>query len=264
MISASAAHAAPFNQQLRAPQADAQQLQEKLQRHFDAVEARRGHGETLIRDAAAFEQWTDLHWTIERRLDEGHALGDEENLARMGLIKQQDGSYVVHTKDFPQWKSLVAALVLLANPRGVESFAPALEARGFRPEDLDRMRDYVRTHDLEAAGFAEHKELVQTFAKRAATARKEDVLAFMYQAARLQHEHQRQWAVGLLDALDAQRRRALTSYLMEELDSVIAFGPPEPPQRLDENIARTLAQFVSGEYQRQIEQAEAELGREAR
>jgi hypothetical protein len=264
MVSASAAHGAPFNQQLRAPQADAQQLQEKLQRHFDIVDARRGQGEMLIRDPAAFQQWTDLQWTIERRLDEGRALGDEESLARVGVIKQRDGSYIVHTKDFPQWKSLVAALVLLANPSGVESFAPALEARGFRAEDLEKIRDYIRTHDLDAAGFAEHKELVQTFAKRAATARKEDVLAFMYQGARLQSEHERQWAVGLLDTLDAQRRRALTSYLMDELDSTISFGPPAPSQRLDENIAKTLAPLVSGEYQRQLDQAEAELGRDAR
>jgi hypothetical protein len=218
----------------------------------------------MLRDPAAFQQWVDLQFAIERRLDEGHSLGDEDSLARFGLIKQKDGSYVVETKDFPQWKSLVAAIVLLADPNGVESFAPALAARGFRPEDIDTLRHYIRTHNLDAAGFAEHKELVQSFAKRAASARKEDVLAFMYQGARLQREHQRQWAAGLLDALDAQRRRALTSYLMEELDSMISFGPPDPPQRLDENIAKTLAPLVSGEYQRQLDQAEAELGRDAR
>lgn len=255
-------HSAQFNAQMRAPAASAARLPEKIQQHFDTVKEKQG--ERFIRDGASFQQWVDLQWTMEHQLAEGAEISRGADLARFGLIQQSDGSYIVRTKDFPQWRSLVAAIVLLAHSSGVESFAPALEARGFRAQDIDTIREYVRTNSLDAAAFSEHKELVQTFAKRAPQAGQSDVMAFLYQGMRIRREQERQWAIGLLDALDAQRRRALTSYLMEELDSVLVFGPPEPPHQLDQRINETLRPLISGEYQRQLDQAEAKLREDAR
>ena len=40
-------------------------------------------------------------------------------------------------------------------------------------------------------------------------------MSFFYQQARVRSDAMREWAVGLLDALDAQRRRILVEYISE-------------------------------------------------
>jgi hypothetical protein len=253
---------APFNEQMRAPPASAPQLQEQLHRHFRTVEEKRAKGdEALLRDPVEHQRAVDLEFTIGRRLDEGQPLGDEAELAKFGLMKRPDGSYAVDTKKFPQWKSLDRQLLWFANEEALEGFLPALQARGFRPDDVDALREYVRTHDVQAMMFPEQKELVQTFAQRAATAGKEDVLAFVHQGNRLRREYERRWAVGLLDALSPQSRRALTSYLLEEWPEERVIGAPE--NTVDAHVAETLSLFHSGEYQRQLDKQEAELSRRA-
>jgi hypothetical protein len=260
LLTGAQAQGAPFNEQLKAPPASAPQLQERLQRRFKMAEEQRTKGEeALMRDPVAHQEAVDLEFAIHRRLDEGQPLGDEGELAQFGLVKKPDGSYHLHTKRFPQWKSLDRQLLWLANPEALEGFLPALQARGFRPEDVDALREYVRTHDLEAAMFAEQKELVQTFARRAATAGKEEVLAFVHQGNRLRREYERRWAVGLLDALSSQSRRALTSHLLEEWPEERVFGAPESV--VDARVAETLSLFRSGEYQRRLDKQEAELSR---
>ena len=239
---------------------NAPQLQEKLQRTFKVVEEKRARGEdALLRDPVAHQQVVDLEFAMRRRLDEGQALGDEKELAQFGLEKRADGSYHVQTKKFPQWKALDQQLLWFTNAEALEGFLPALQARGFRPEDVDALREYVRTHDLETAMFPEQKELVQTFARRAASAGKDEVLAFVHQGNRLRREHERRWAVGLLDALSPHSRRALTSYLLEEWPAEIVFGPPENVSAV--RVAETLSLFNSGEYQRHLDTQEAELSR---
>ena len=253
-------HGAPFNEQMRAPPANAAQLKEKLERCFKMVEEKRAKGEeALLRDPVAHQEVVDLEFAIGRRLDEGQALGDEAELAQFGLVKRPDGSYLVQTKKFPQWKSLDRRLLWFTNEEAIEGFLPALQARGFRPDDIDVLREYVRTHDVAAAMFPEQKELMQTFAQRAASASREDVLAYVYQSNRLRREYERRWAVGLLDAVTPQSRRALTSYLLEEWPEEVVFGAPD--SIVDARVAETLSLFHSGEYQRLLDKQEAELSR---
>jgi hypothetical protein len=263
LLTAAPIHAAPFNEQMNAPAASAPQLQAKLQRRFKAVEERTAkEPEALLRDPVAHQELIDLEFTMNRRLDEGQPLGNDAELAQFGLVKDPNGSYRVDTKRFPQWKSLEQQLLWFSNADALEGFLPALQARGFRPDDVDALRDYVRTHDVQAQMFSEQKELVQTFAPRAAKAGKDEVLAFVYQGNRLRREYERRWAVGLLDALSPQSRRVLTSYLLEEWPAQIVFGPPK--NTVDVRVAETLSLFNSGEYQRRLEQQEAELSRRAR
>jgi hypothetical protein len=260
LLTGASVEGAPFNEQTKAPAASAPQLQEKLQRHFKTVEERSARGvEALLRDPAAHQEAVDLEFAISRRLEEGQPLGDAGQLAQFGLERKPDGAYHVHTKRFPQWKSLDRQLLWFANADALEGFVPALNARGFRPDDVDALREYVRTHDVRAAMFSEQKELVQTFARRAATASREDVLAFVYQGNRLRREYERRWAVGLLDALSPQSRRALTSYLLEEWPEERVFGAPE--NTVDARIDETLSLFRTGEYQRRLDTQEAELSR---
>jgi hypothetical protein len=261
-LSAASAQAAPFNEQLEAPQASGAQLRDKIERRLKMAEGKGAQGdEVLLRDPAAHRQAVDLDFAIRRRLDEGQPLGDDAELAQLGLLKQPDGSYRVQTKNFPQWRSLDQQLLWFADAQAMEGFLPALQARGFRPDDVDALREYVRTHDVQAAMFSEQKELVQTFAPRAPAAGKEEVLAFVHQGNRLRREYERRWAVGLLDALSPHSRRVLISYLLEEWPAEIVFGPPE--RILDARIAETLSLFRSGEYQRQLDKQEADLSRRA-
>jgi hypothetical protein len=256
------AQGAPFDEQMKAPTANTTRLQEKLQRHFRTVEEKRVKGaEALLRDPVAHQQSVELEFAIGRRLDEGQPLGDPTELAKFGLMQRPDGSYHIQTKQFPQWKLLDQQLLWFTNVEALEGFLPALQARGFRPDDVDALREYLRTHDLEAAMFPEQKELVQTFGQRAATAGKEEVLAFVYQGNRLRREYERRWAIGLLDALSPQSRRALTSYLLEEWPAERVFGPPA--NTVDARVAETLSMFHSGEYQRHLDKEEAELSRRA-
>src|SRR5512145_587279 len=134
-----------------------------------------------MRDPAAHQELVDLEFAMRRRLEEGQPLGDEAELAQFGLERKPDGSYHVQTKRFPQWKSLDRQLLWFANAEALEGLLPALQARGFRPQDVDALREYVRTHDVESAMFPEQKELVQTFAQRAAAAGREEVLAYVHQ-----------------------------------------------------------------------------------
>jgi hypothetical protein len=262
VLTGASVQGAPFNEQIRSPTVSAPQLREKLQRHFKMVEDRSAKGaEASIRDPAAHQELVDLEFAMRRRLEEGRSLGDEAELAQFGLEKKPDGSYHVHTKRFPQWKSLDQQLLWFTNAEALEGFLPALQARGFRPEDVDALREYVRAHDVNSTMFPEQKELVQTFAQRAATAGKEEVLAYVHQGNRLRREYERRWAVGLLDALSPQSRRVLTSWLLEEWPAEIAFGPPE--DKADALVAQTLLLFRSGEHQRQLEKQEAELSRRA-
>jgi hypothetical protein len=253
------AQGAPFNEQVKAPTLSAPQLQEQLRRRFEARDEESGGVEALMRDPAAHQELVDLEFAMSRRLEEGQPLGDEAGLAPFGLERKPDGSYHVHTKRFPQWKSLDRQLLWLADAAALEGFLPALEARGFRAEDVDSLREYVRTHDVQTAMFTEQKELVQTFAKRAGAAGKEDVLAFVHQGNRLRREYERRWAVGLLDALSPQSRRALTSHLLEEWPEERVFGAPA--NTVDARVAETLSLFRSGEYQRRLDAQEAELSR---
>lgn len=251
---------AAYNEQLRAPPASAPQVQEKLQRYFNTAEEKRLRGaEALIRDPVAYQQAVDLEFAMTRRLEEGQSLGDATTLAKFGVMKKPDGSYSVKTEKFPQWKLLDRQLLWFAKPDVLEGFIPALEARGFRPEDINALREYVRTHDVQAAMFPEQKELMETFARRSAKAGKEDVLSYVYQSNRLRREYERRWAVGLLDALTPQSRRVLTSHLLEEWPAERLFGSPE--NTLDSRVAETLSLFHSGEYQRQLEKQESELSR---
>jgi hypothetical protein len=250
---------APFNEQMQAPAASPPQLQQRLQRHFKTAENRAGGAEALLRDPAAHRDFVDLEFALRRRLEEGQALGDDAELAKFGVMKKPDGSYRVETKSFPQWKSLDRQLLWFANPDALDQFLPALQARGFRPHDVDALREYGRTHDVQAEMFAEQKQLMQTFAGRAATAGKDEVLAYVHQANRLRREYERRWAVGLLDALSQQGRRVLTSHLLEEWPEERVLGAPE--NKVDARVAETLSQFRSGEYQRLLDEQEAEFSR---
>jgi hypothetical protein len=184
-----------------------------------------------------------------RAMDESIPLS---GLSELGLVANPDGSYSVDLRRFPQWAPLDARLFVLSNPEVLETFVPALKARGFRDEDVHIVRTYVATHDPRQATLAEGKPLLDSYARHLQSRRQagqsldiEELIALRYQKTRIRGEAERAWAVGLLDVLDNQRQRILASFF-EELNSVQSFGAPARP--LGEQLTQEVQPLLSGEY----------------
>lgn len=255
-------HAAPFDEKLKAPRAaTSQALRTQLKAHFAALERREQEDPAaFIRDRAAHRQWSDFYFSVKLAMDEGMPLKD---LATYGLVAARDGTYGVDLKKFPQWEPLDSRLYALSNPEVFESYVPALQARGFRADDVSVLRIYLATHDPRLTVHAEGRQLVETFAERLARQEQggqrlnlQDVLALRYQKASLKAEAKRQWAVGLLDALDKQRQRILVS-LLDERESELTFGAATQP--LDGTLEKEVQPIVSGEYARTLATEEVQL-----
>ena len=263
MALAAAAYGAPFDQNVRAPKfATPQELRSRLQTQFATIQQKKAD-ETpgaFVRDKAAHQQWSDIRFSMEMALDEGRSLGD---LSSLGLKSTPSGGYEVDLKQFPQWSP--SQIGMLSRPEIVQGLAPALKARGFRDSDLQAVRTYVQDHNAERETFAERKELAASFANRLQARNaagqapdREEVLSYVYQQNRIIEEARREWGVGLLDALDKQRQRALLSYF-DEMGGTMTF---EAPKRvIDERIQQTVAPMLSGEYMHMLERQEAAMER---
>src|SRR5688572_14399108 len=103
MLLAATLHAAPFDQDVRAPKvATPQELRGQLQNQFATIQRKRTD-ETpgaFLRDREAHQQWSDTRFAIETTLDEGRSLGD---LSSLGLKSRSDGGYEADLKESPQW-----------------------------------------------------------------------------------------------------------------------------------------------------------------
>lgn len=263
MFLAIAVQAAPFDEKSKAPRAaTSQALRTKFETHFQTFQRKQQDADpaAFIRDRQAYKQWSDLYFAVKLALDERVPLQD---LSAFGLAAQADGAYVVDLRKFPQWEPLDTRLYLLTNPEVFESYEPALKARGFRDEDIRALRTYLATHDPRLRVHSEGRQLVDTFAKRLQGRRQagqplnlEEVLAYRYQKAGLKAEIERQWAVGLLDALDPQRQRILASFF-DEFDSSLTLGTPTAP--LNQTLEQEAQPIVSGEYMQMLTSEEAQL-----
>ena len=258
--------AAPFDEKLKPPRAaTAQALRTKLEAHFATFQRKQQDPDpaAFIRDAKAYRQWSDLDFALQLAMDERTPLKD---LDAFGVVARPDGTYHVDLHAFPQWEPLDSRLHRLTNPEILESYLPALKARGFRDEDLTALQSYVATHDPKVDLHTQGRQLVDTFAKRLQAQRKvgqrlnlQEVLAYRYQKTSLRTEAERRWAVGLMDALDRQRQRILVSFL-DEFQAEMVFGASQ------DDLAATLEQeaqpILSGEYVQILTTEEAQLRRD--
>lgn len=263
MFVAMQAQAAPFDETLKPPRAaTSQALRTKLEAHFATFQRKQQDQDpaAFIRDRHAHKQWSDAYFAVTLALDEGTPLGD---LSAFGLAKQPDGKYRIDLRAFPQWEPLDSRLRMFSNPEVLESYVPALEARGFRATDVQALRTYTATHDVRLAIHAEGRQLVDTFAKRLQTQRRagrqldlQEVLAYRYQKASIKAETDRQWALGLLDTLDRQRQRILVS-LLDESEADLTLSPASEP--FERTLEAEAQPIVSGEYVQTLTSQEAQI-----
>lgn len=245
--------AASFDEKAQAPRvASSKELRAKLEAHFATFERKQQDPDpaAFIRDRVAHKQWSDLYFAAQLAMDEKTPL---KGLEAFGLVAKPGGKYGVDLQAFPQWEPLDSRLYKLRNEEVVESYVPALKARGFRDEDVEALRTYLANNDPEVAVYAEGRPLVETFARRLQGQRNagqklnlQEVLAYRYQKSTIRAEAQRNWALGLMDALDRQRQRALASFLDEGFKSEMLFGAATEP--LERTLEEEVQPVVSGEY----------------
>jgi hypothetical protein len=263
LLIAAPSQAASFDEKLTVPRvATSQALRTRLEAHFATFQRKQQDPDpaAFIRDRSAYRQWSDLYFSVQLAMDDRTPL---KGLETFGLVARPDGSYHIDLRAFPQWEPLDSRLHRLTNPEILESYVPALKARGFRDEDVSALRNYVATHDPRLVLHTEGRQLVDTFAKRLQAQRMsrgrtdlQEVLAYRYQKASLRADIERRWAVGLMDALDAQRQRILVSFL-DEFQAEMAFGVSSDD--LAETLEREAQPIVSGEYVQILTTEEAQL-----
>jgi hypothetical protein len=221
VVLAGSAPAAGFDEKLKAPaMRDAAELRSQARSFASRFgEVRAAMPDQLIRDAALARKKFDLTWQIQRAIDQHQPL---DEFASVGIVDRGDGSYSVDMGEHPEWYDLhetMAGILVRAN---LDATGPALLARGFRPEDLVVLKDYVAAHNPAKAAASEVLSVVISFGR---TIRKFDrikqtvpesmVTSFFYQRARTASESDRRWVEGLLQRLDAQRGRILLSTFTE-------------------------------------------------
>jgi hypothetical protein len=249
---AGVAPAAKFDEKIKAPPAPMNaELKAVIRDYFDTyarVNAKSSAG--IVRDKAAYQQWFETHWRLQRAIDQKRSLGD---LSEFGLTRNADGSYSVDLNQYPQWEPLPVRLERFREPQYLDQYADALAARGFRESDLETLRAHVAksprnqasTAELDVAdGFAAKVKAQVATKQKISTAQ---LLSYIYQTGRIDAEQDRVWARSLLDLFDQQRQRILESYVQEQAGELTI-----TPDDIDGQLKFAIDGIVSGEFERQM------------
>lgn len=215
-----AAQAVEFDEQLKVPRAvSATDLRTKIETLSAKVS---GPGAVTaleaLRDRALARERFDTQWMLGQMVDARVPLTE---LTSLGFSVKEDGSLSIDTRAHPEWRPLESNLQLLTAARLVEGLERELTMRGLPAADYLKLREYVSGHDL-ARARAESKLSIMLSASRKAKKleklrRLDDrfFASLSYQRARAVAEVERQWALGLLDALSLQGQRVIASFVSE-------------------------------------------------
>lgn len=239
---ASAAPAAAFDEKLKAPMMrDAGELSAQAQSYAVAFRTIRNASlEQVIKDPAVSRERFNLTWQIQAAIDTRKPL---DQLRSLGIVAQPDGSYLIDMGEHPEWNDLHQTIAGMLAAPNLDVMLPGLINRGFRPEDIIVLREYVAAHDPQAASAAATLPIALGFGRNV---RKYDkirrpipdsmVHAFWYQRARAANESDRAWVAGLMRNLDAQRGRILLSNFLE-MKSIAAWMPEDTSAGIAELLA---------------------------
>lgn len=135
-----------------------------------------------------------------------------------------------------------------------------MRKRGFRDHDIAILKEYVTQNKSQQFMLDAEKTIARGFTvHRAKTAHpgraisKADAASYVYQWARAQEEARARWVAGLLDRLDAQRLRILSSYY-QELDGGRSIGPDD----MDQVVTWWADRLTSGAYEQDLTKKEQE------
>jgi len=254
------AHAAGFDEKVKAPmmksaadlQSQAQSFATKYRAIGDATPAQ------LVTNASLARQQFEFSWQLERAVNERQPLHELESL---GFVSAGNGAYKIDTRQNPEWRSQGEYIATMFSGNLREGVFAELLERGFRPEDVAALREYIDSHDVTQAARAatlpvalDFQKIVRKFDKAGRPVPDVLVVSYWYQSAREYFNANRAWSEGLLKTLDAQRQRVLISYLSELISfkSVI-------PENVDEGIRQTLASMRSPDLEKRLQSTEGEV-----
>lgn len=214
------------------------QFIEKARRLHDLNSARSGL--EITKDPSTVAEVTDLRWGIQDAVNRGQAV---QGLEAFGVKQLEDGSVEIDIQNHPYWLPFHERAVMLETPSVLNGLAPMLLDRGFREEDLARMKAYLETHSFERDQHWATRPEVESFAKRLQSPKTKqlplsEAKAFRYRLKQVSEQSKRKWAEGLLNVLDPQRQRILVSLLEETAASFVIAPDPDPDAMLKEEMAR--------------------------
>jgi len=247
------AHAAEFDEKLTAPTmkstADFKTQTQAFSKKY--AEIRAATPVQLITNASLAKQQFDLNWQVQHAINLGKPLDD---LAELGFVSRGDGSYDVDMVAHPEWLEMSSTLIGVTLPDFLDNTVAGLTQRGFRPEDVAKLREYLATSNFNDAGIKGTLPVSLGFGR---SVRNHDklkqsipdslVYSYWYQRMRIRGEAERNWAAGLLTSFDAQRQRILMSIVMEQKTTAIW-----APDDVAAGIADLLSQVRRADYEQRI------------
>ena len=228
------AQAVEFDAAVKAPMMkDAADLKAKAREFSTRYSAVRAAApEMLVKDARLARDQFDLKWQAQQAINERKPL---DALQADGLIPRGDGSYKIDVEAHPEWQDLYQTIVALLKPANMEGAGPELINRGFRPQDVEILRNYLAVNNPEAASNAAILPLTLDFGRVVGKYDKAKrpvpdalTVSYLYQRAKAHNESYRLWIENLLELLDAQRVRVLLSTFLE-LKPIVIWAPDDVP-----------------------------------
>lgn len=247
------AQAAGFDERLQAPMMkSAADLQTQVQTFATKYRAvREAAPEQLVTNSSLARQQFDLSWQVERAVNERQPLHELESL---GFENQGNGAYRIDTRQNPEWREQGEFIATMFKSKLREGVFAELRERGFRPEDVVALQEYLGSHDANEATRAAtlpvalaFQRVVQKFDKGGKPVPSVLVTSYWYQSARGYSDANRAWSAGLLNTLDAQRQRILISYLSE----LVSFKTVIP-ENVEEGIRQTLESMRSPDLEKRM------------
>jgi hypothetical protein len=247
---AGVASAAGFDEKLQAPRVKTAAVLRSQVQSFAARAAQVAATapQELVTNSSLWSERFDLTWQIQRAMDAQEPLGD---LSALGLESTGDGAFRIHDATAPQWRGVDVILAAVLPRTDWANLTPQLISRGFRPEDVNALQDYVAAHDVERAMREKKLPVAIGFSR---TVKKLDklkrpipddlVLSFMYQRQKAEAQARRDWAAGALDSLDRKRARILVSFFTEAPGLTIW-----APSDLRAGIAELVATMRLGDFE---------------
>jgi len=218
---AGVAQAVEFDEKLMAPRArnatELKSMAESYSASFARV--RDVSPAQMVTNKALFLEHFDLEWQIKRALDDKRHM---EDLSAIGLVKDGSGAIRIDFNAFPQWQPFSETLSSMMPVLSLDTAGPLLINRGFRESDVAAIRNYIETHDVQAAASARtlpiaisFSKVVKKYDKIKRPVSKDLVFSYIYQRDKADAEARRGWSEGLIQVLDDQRVRVLHSYFAE-------------------------------------------------
>lgn len=205
----------------------------------------------LVTNTSLARQQFDLSWQLERAINERRP---PTGLESMGWVSLANGGYSIDTRKYPEWRFQGENIATMFSSNLRDGVYEELLQRGFRPEDVAALKEYIAANDVKhairsaslpiALGF---QRVVQKFDKAGRPVPDALVVSYWYQSTRAYVDANRVWSEGLLKTLDPQRVRVLLSYLSELVSSRSLV-----PENVSEAINGTLTSVRSPDFGKQL------------